>query len=265
VKSNKQDHNGICFEKLPAAPDNPKLVFVWGHGWGQDHRALLPLAQSLKNLGAHYLIDFPGFGGSPQPTGIWDTNNYADATLSLLEVIKSRHPDAKIIWGCHSFGGRVGLQMASRAKSPIDGMVMLAAAGLKPQYPWWQKLHLWLKVRIFKTFKFLTKLGISEDWVIQTFTTGDYKSAGNMRKIFVKTVNEDLSAEARLVHCPVLLAYGENDKHAAPEMGERLARLISGAQFYKLAGHDHFTILTDGRHQIASLVSDFLEKHFRPL
>lgn len=258
----KAKETEIFYRALEGTPDDPRLVFIWGHGWGQDHTALIPVAESVKHFGAHYLLDFNGFGKSPQPTDIWGSAEYADATLTLVEYIKTQHPNAKIIWGCHSFGGRVGLQMASRAKSPIDGMVFIGAAGLKPRYAWWKRLHLWGKVRVFKTFKFLTKFGVSEDWVIRTFTKGDYRQAGAMRKIFVKTVNEDLVHEAEAVHCPLMMVYGADDLHAFPEIGERLNNLVTGSELHILKGYDHFDILTDGRHQIASLIERFTQKHF---
>ena len=113
----KGDHGEISYDALPASRPDTRLVFVWGHGWQQSAAALRPLAESLKSFGAHYLIDFPGFGGSPEPDSAWGSEEYAKATLDFIAFVKTRHPEAKIIWGCHSFGGRVGLQMASRAKS----------------------------------------------------------------------------------------------------------------------------------------------------
>lgn len=252
----------IFYHELPNTPADPSLVFIWGHGWGQDHTALIPMAEGIKHFGAHYLLDFSGFGKSPQPTDIWGSREYADTTLELITHIKSQHPQARIIWGCHSFGGRVGLQMASIARSPIDGMIFLGAAGLKPHYSWWKNLSLALRVRVFKTFRFLTKFGVSEDWVIRTFTKGDYRQAGAMRKIFVKVVNEDLSQEAAAVHCPLMMVYGDGDLHAPPEIGERLNKLITGSELHILNGFDHFDILSRGRHQVAGIIDRFVAKNF---
>ena len=252
----------IFYHELPNTPADPKLVFIWGHGWGQDHSALIPLAESLKHYGAHYLLDFSGFGQSPQPNDIWGSREYGDITLELIQHIKDKHPNAKIIWGCHSFGGRVGLQMASIPRSPLNGMIFLGAAGLKPHYPWWKNLSLWLRVRVFKTFKFLTQYGVSEEWVIRTFTKGDYRQAGAMRKIFVKVVNEDLSQEAHAVHCPLVMMYGDGDLHAPPEIGQRLLKMVTGSELHILKGFDHFNILADGRHQVAGIIDRFIQKNF---
>lgn len=259
----KTQETELFYRALDAVPDKASLVFIWGHGWGQDHHALLLMAETLKHYGGHYLIDFNGFGESPQPVDIWGSDEYARVTSSFVAHIQKQHPEAKIIWGCHSFGGRVGLQMASRADTDIDGMIFLGGAGLKPYYPLWKKIRLWVKVRIFKTFKFLTRYGVSEDWVIKTFTKGDYRSAGPMRKIFVKVVNEDLAAEAAKVTCPTIMFYGADDQHAPPEIGQRLQKLIKNSELHILNGFDHFNILNDGRHQVAAIVDRFIEKNFK--
>ena len=87
-------------------PANARTVrLVWAHGWGQDRRALSPLAEALSGQGSHLLLDFPGFGESPPPPDAWDTAAYADATA---EVLATRPPAAKTIWVGHSFGCRVG-------------------------------------------------------------------------------------------------------------------------------------------------------------
>ena len=48
------------------AGDRPVQI-VWAHGWGQDHRAMLPLAESWESAAGNILVDFPGFGESPRP------------------------------------------------------------------------------------------------------------------------------------------------------------------------------------------------------
>jgi pimeloyl-ACP methyl ester carboxylesterase len=51
---------------------------IWGHGWDQSGAALLPLAESLGRFAFSSLVDFPGFGRSPQPPEVWGTAEYAD-------------------------------------------------------------------------------------------------------------------------------------------------------------------------------------------
>ena len=101
-------------------------VIVWAHGWGQDHKAFLAMAESLPQAGRHILIDLPGFGQSNIPKETWGTADYADAVASFIKD----QGVSKIIYVGHSFGCRVGLQLAARHPDLIAGLFLMAAAGL---------------------------------------------------------------------------------------------------------------------------------------
>ena len=122
----------IRFETI-GKKDSP--VIVWGHGWGQSRAAFRALAQALEPLGRHILIDFPGFGESPVPAMPWGPGDYADETARFIHTQTS----GPVIWVGHSFGCRVGLQLAASHPDLIAGMTLIAAAGLKRRRPLWQK------------------------------------------------------------------------------------------------------------------------------
>src|SRR5579875_2176145 len=107
------------------APAPGGLHLVWGHGWGQSGAALLPLAEALKAFASSSLIDFPGFGKSANPPETWGTADYADAVAAWLPTITRE----KIVWLGHSFGGRVGIQLAARHPQLVKGLVLIASAG----------------------------------------------------------------------------------------------------------------------------------------
>ena len=52
----------IAYVTIGRSPDSTSLHLIWAHGWGQDHRALVPMARALEPLGTQILLDFPGFG-----------------------------------------------------------------------------------------------------------------------------------------------------------------------------------------------------------
>ena len=79
-----------------------------------------------------------------------------------------------------------------------------------------------------------------------------------MRPVLVKAVTEDLSEIARAVRVPVVLAHGDGDRESPPEIAERLHALIPGSRLILLRGFDHYTILTDGRHQVTHLLGELL-------
>jgi pimeloyl-ACP methyl ester carboxylesterase len=241
------------FETL-GKKDSP--VFIWGHGWGQSRGAFRPLAQTMEPFGTHVLVDFPGFGESPAPETVWGTEDYADEAARFIRSQTS----GKVIWVGHSFGCRVGLQLAARHPDLIAGLFLIAAAGLKRKRPLWQTVYFKIRVAVYKGLKKMIPLGlVNEEWLKSKFGSADYKNAGaRMRGIFVKTVNEDLTEIARTIRCPVALVYGMNDSETPPEIGERLQKLIPGAELTVLPGQDHYTVLGEGRHQVAPILKNFL-------
>ena len=109
-----------------AAGDAPELV--WAHGWAHSHASLAPLAEAMRPRADSRLIDFPGFGASPPPPSAWGTQDYADAMAEWLAGL----PPRRRVWVGHSFGCRVGLQLAARHPAAVDALFLIAAAGLQP-------------------------------------------------------------------------------------------------------------------------------------
>jgi len=264
----------FAFEEIGLPADQHTPRFVWAHGWGQSRHALMPLAEALAGQGAHLLLDFPGFGESPVPPAAWGTAEYADASAELLAA---RPSAAKTIWVGHSFGCRVGLQIAARhphavvglcrvglqiaARHPhaVVGLFLIAGAGLPRQRSLAERIRLDARVRSFKALKRAAPvLGLDVEKLRQRFGSKDYASAGEMRAVLAKVVSEDLSDVARQVACPVHLVYGENDTETPPEIGARLSRLIPRAELTILPRHDHYTVLTTGKHQVLKRLRDFL-------
>jgi pimeloyl-ACP methyl ester carboxylesterase len=243
-----------AWQSVGAAVGTAPLHFIWAHGWGQDHRAFLPLATALERRGTHSLVDFPGFGDSPPPPAAWSTADYADAMADWLSTL----PRAKRIWIGHSFGCRVGLQLAARHADAIDGLFLVAAAGLQRTRTPLQQLKIKMRVTAYKSLKFLPQLGIDTTALRAKFGSADYRNAGAMRPILVKVVQEDLTDVARAVRCPVQLVYGELDDETPPEIGQRLAKLVPNAAVSVLPRFDHYTILTTGAHQVQHQLEKFV-------
>lgn len=230
-------------------------ALFWGHGWGQSGAALLPLAQSLQKVARHWVVDFPGFGKSPVPNDAWGTEEYAQATSELINT----HSNDKVIWVGHSFGCRVGLQLAARYPDKIAALCLISAAGLPRKRPLWHKLYHGGRIKLFKFLKTLIPRGLSQDWLYTKFGSADYRNAGPLRQTFVKVVNEDLSELAKTVQCPVLLIYGSNDTETPPELGERFSRLIPNAKLILMDGFDHYSILTGAQHQVVKHINGLIK------
>ena len=232
------------------------LQLVFAHGWGHSADAMAPLAESLGRFGAVTLFDFPGFGASAPPPFAWTTADFADAAADWL---KGAAP-AKRVWIGHSFGCRVGLQLAARHPGLVDALVLVAAAGLKRRRPPIERARLWLKVRAFKLLKLFVPEGQARARLRARFGSADYAAVGDaMRGVFLNAVREDLTEVARAVTVPTLLICGREDTETPPEISERLAALIPDSRLVLLDHQDHFTVLGAARPQVAFQIQNFLK------
>ena len=232
------------------------LELIWAHGWGQTHAALLPLAQAMRRSARSTLIDFPGFGASPLPPEPWSTADYADVVAEWLSTL----PALPRIWIAHSFGCRVGLQLAARHPERLAGLFLIAAAGLPPQRTLGARVRVAARRWAFRLARHFTPEGPARDRLRDRFGSADYRAAGPMRPILVKAVGEDLTAAARAVRVPAVLVYGDRDTETPPELGTRLNSLMPQARLVVLRGFDHWNILTEGRHQIIQRLGELMEQ-----
>ena len=245
----------LAFQQLGAEPKTDISQVIWAHGWMQSHVALLPLAKSLEKTGSHLLVDFPGFGHSPAPPKAWGTKAYAEHIAAWLKSFSCN----KRIWVGHSFGCRVGIQIAALYPDLIDGLFLIAAPGLPNRRSLWKQFKIKAKIYSYKSLKRLVPFGISANWLKNQFGSQDYRSAGILRPTFTKVVSEDLTGIAKRVHCPVYLVYGDEDKETPFYIGQQYAKCMQKASFFLLHRYDHCNILTQGKYQVANRLKAFLE------
>lgn len=245
--------------ELPAASGEGAPTLIWAHGWGHSHAALLPLARATKAIAASLLIDVPGFGASPLPPAVWGTEDYADAAAEWVAALPK-----PLVWIGHSNGCRIGVQLAARHPELVDGLFLIAAPGLPPQRSLPQRARRAVRRWVFRTLRSLVPEGPRRERLRQRFGSADYRMAGAMRPILVKTVSENLGPAASRVRCPTMLLYGERDGETPPDIGERLQKLIPGSELAILRGLDHWTVLTEGQHQVVYRLNQFLER-LRPI
>lgn len=232
------------------------LRLVWLHGWGQSRLALKPLAQRFAAQAECFLIDLPGFGEAPLPPPDWGTAQYSEMLAGWLGRLGR---NAKTVLVCHSFGGRVALRLAAAHPALVDGLVLIAGAGLRRHRSLTSRakaLFLRLVIRGARLVDERLQSRLA-DRLRERLGSADYRRAGALRSVLVRVVNEDLTEEARRVGCPTLLVYGERDDQTPPEFGERFKALIPATELIVLPGFDHYSILSAGRHQLDSLLRRF--------
>lgn len=246
-------------EQANLKKDN-SLRLIWLHGWGHSHKSLLMLADYFKNIADNLLLDFAGFGNSPEPDEPWSAEDYADRVMNIIEDLVKSDENKKNILISHSFGGRVAIQMAAKYPNEIAGIVLISGAGLKA------KRSFYFKTKAF-IIKYLAKLIRAFPWLKRLpifgkmqFGSADYRNASvMMKKILVKAVNEDLSAKATKIKCPALLIYGSEDTETPSYFGEKYSKLIKNSSFVEIPSQGHNSILIEGRHQLENLIEDFIK------
>ena len=165
-----------------------------------------------------------------------------------------------IVWIGHSFGGRIGIQLAARHPELLSGLVLIAAAGLRRQRSFSEQLRFRFRRAVYQTARRFAREGPQLDALRSKYGSSDYRSAGALRPIFVRVVSEDLTGQARQIQCPTLLIYGSADTETPPEIGKRYQALIPKSEMVQLDGFNHLSVLSEGRHQVALRIRQFLER-----
>lgn len=129
----------VFYTKSGSGPD---MILL--HGWGCDNTTLESVRRTAALTHTVYNLDFPGFGSSPEPEGIWSVFDYADMLGQFIAATGIKRP---VLLG-HSFGGRVSIIYAS-AHHDVDKVVLVDSAGVRNPLP----LRKRLKVAAFKAAK----------------------------------------------------------------------------------------------------------------
>ena len=227
------------------------------HGWGCNHSTLKSIEAQLTPGFKVYNVDFPGFGGSNEPSAVWGVEEY---TSLIEEFARQEHIESPILLG-HSFGGRVGILFASRNK--VHKLILVDAAGVKPR----RSLRYYYKVYSYKAIKhaLLFFLGKKRGETALNSSrakvgSSDYSNASPMmRAILSKVVNEDLKSVMPKIACPTLLIWGANDTATPLADAKIMEKLIPDAGLVSFDGVGHYSFL-ENPYQFAAVLKSFLSK-----
>lgn len=215
------------------------------HGWGTS---AAHLGVIINELTPHYRViapDLPGFGGSEPPREAWSVENYAYFLKDFLKKLGVESVHAII---GHSFGGRLAIVLAGRDILKTKKVILVDAAGVKHSTS--------LRNRAYKAVAKAGK-GISQlpglrrhanrlrKRLYESAGSVDYITAGVMKEVFVKVINEDLVVDASKITVPTLLIYGANDEDTPVADAEVLHWAIEGSELVVVPEAGHFVYLDD--------------------
>ena len=217
------------------------------HGWGCSIQHFEPIANALKEDYHITVIDFPAHGQSSQPPVPWGVSDFAGCTAQLIRQLGIAPCD--II--AHSFGGRVALWLAVHEPSLVNRLVLTGCAGIrKPQSEEAKKRSAHYQ-KLKKLYQGIGKIkpleGLAEkslDALRKKYGSADYNALSEeMKKTFVKVINEDLSPLLPQIKASTLLIWGENDQDTPLWMGQKMEKEIPDAGLVVFEGDDHFAYL----------------------
>ncbi len=166
------------------------------------------------------LIDFYGFGSSPIDR-VLTLQDYCFGVMELMDYLNIK----QAVFVGHSFGGRVGIEIASKT-TYAKALMLIDSAGVKPRY----SLRKHFKIKIYK---FRKRHGMKVDGWGST----DYRQLSPiMQSTFVKIVNYHQDDLLHTIHCPTAIVWGKKDRETPMYMAKRLLRNIPNSQLFLLNG-----------------------------
>jgi len=235
--------------------DPPVLML---HGWGASAASFSGLLQLSRTPRRLVALDLPGFGESPLGSASWTRASYAQLVRQLL--ISRGWPKATVLG--HSYGGGVALRLAGESSPPLDRLILCSASGL----PLPSAGGVGARVRAFRALRKGAEVALpgslsrpAVEWLRQRFGSADYRTAGPLRPILVRAVQEDLSSVAEQIKVPTLIIWGGRDQELPlVPYGRRLRELIAPSELVEFEGSGHYPFV-DEPGRFASVFDSFVD------
>lgn len=220
------------------AKTSPQAVVLAVHGFNDHSGSFEILAESLIERGISvYAHDQRGFGTTAQRR-LWPgQERLTEDVDTIARLLRERYPQTPLYLVGKSMGAAVVmLALSDDDPPPVDGSVLISPAIWgRSAMPWYQRLGLWLGVRLFPSTTFSARmtqrLGIepTDDPEIKQLLAEDplILRSARVDTLHALSVMMDNALEAapRLTG-PTLILYGEEDQiiplEAICKMLERL-------------------------------------------
>jgi len=217
------------------------------HGWGASTGTFDELTTHLSKKFRVIRLDFPGFGGSPKPTGSWGVGEYAQLVAGLISKLKLGSIYATI---GHSFGGRVIIKGIANGNFRPEKVVLIGTAGVRPSQSVKRSIYKSI-AKVGKTVTLLPGLKSLRPSLRKKLYgaagASDYLNAGDMQQIFLNTINEDLLPLVHNISQPTLLIWGENDSETPVRDAQKIIRELPDGQLVVVPGVGHFVYNDDSK------------------
>jgi len=251
-----EHHGAGLVDEVLGDDTSQHMVFL--HGWGGSRDSLRGIGVLFQHTHTVHLVDLPGFGEAAAPPSDWSTINYTDL---IQQYVLDRLKGTVVVVG-HSFGGRVAVRLAARHLPTVKALVLMGVPGLPQQRfsrravrRWWIRT---LRRAVIALQPLIGARGV--EWHTRSYGSKDYLAAGELRSVFVRVVNEDLSESAAAIDCPTLLLWGTDDAETPPWLAERYREIIGKrAKLELLPRKDHHLYTGTGAHLCGARIRAWME------
>ena len=213
--------------------DGPPVVLL--HGWGGRIESMAPVARCLDRDFRVVALDLPGFGEAPAPEAVWGTPDHAEFVADVVEKAGVRR--AHFVG--HSFGAKTALYVAATHPGLVDKLVLVGSNGVPARVSPITRLKR-AAAGAARAARFFGPPGRRlRDAIYRRIASDDYRAAGPLRPMLVRTVREDFSHLLPLVKSPTLLVWGADDDAVPVSVGRAMETAIpdAGLVVFEAAGH----------------------------
>ena len=179
-------------------------------------------------------MDFPGFGQSQIPNTTYDIDDYKKIVYEFVKKLGLKNIN---LIG-HSFGGSIGIKMASENPIFLNKLILVNAAGIR-----YSSTLKNIKKTLVKIISPLFSLSFMQPVRIKFYQIvgSEYLSIPSMSKIFARIVSENLMPLLSKINKPTLIITGDKDKVTPVAHAQEMNQKIKKSKLIILsAGHFSF-------------------------
>ncbi len=182
------------------------------HGWGGSSDSWKEVIEILENKFKVVCPDLPGFGKTDFPKFAWELKDYVKWLSQFVEKLNLN----KFYLLGHSFGARIAVKFAVLFPQKIEKLILVDAAGIKPQINLKTKFVFLLAKMgnaIFSRKPFHKFQDSVSSIFYKIFRIKDYARAkGVMKETMKKILAEDLLPELSKIELETLIVWGKEDR-----------------------------------------------------
>ena len=221
------------------------------HSAGHDHHDFDAILPELARRHRVIALDWPGFGESPAPQPAERLS--ASLVGEVLEDAVAALGLERAVFLGNSVGGMAAARLAARQPGRVRGLVLVSSGGFTPMNTFTRVFcrvqgREWVRRHTGRWFarSYLRRRNSHVSEILQRFEATHARPAtlaahAALWRSFAEDASS-VSAEARNIRCPTLLAWGRHDPVSRSGVEGRCAReAISGARYVEFdTGHMPF-------------------------